>query len=158
LTSTIANKDAVIGQVIDNLNTVLNTVNAHSAQLSQLVIDTQQLVSGLAADRQPISDAIGSLGQLATTTAGLLDQARAPLAADIANLGALSTNLNNSQDVVTHFIQFLPQKLRTIIPTASYGSWFNFFLCEANGTVGLPPIIPPISLPLEPATQLRCTS
>jgi phospholipid/cholesterol/gamma-HCH transport system substrate-binding protein len=156
LTSTIADKDKVIGQVIDNLNTVLTTVNAHGAQLSDLITTTQQLVSGLAADRQPISDAIGSLGDLADTTAGLLDKGRAPLKADIAGLGTLSKNLNGSQDVVQHFIQFLPQKLSAIIPTASYGSWFNFFLCSAGGSVAVPPVIPAVKLPLEPVTQARC--
>jgi phospholipid/cholesterol/gamma-HCH transport system substrate-binding protein len=156
LTTTIANKDQVIGQVINNLNTVLDTVNAHGSQLADLVTTTQQLVSGLAADRQPISDAIGSLGQLANSTAGLLDQGRAPLQQDITALGTLSKNLNDSQAVVQHFIQFLPTKLSAIIPTASYGSWFNFFLCSASGTVGLPPIIPPVTLPLEPVTQPRC--
>src|SRR5262249_8265489 len=100
LTSTIADKDKVIGQVIDNLNTVLTTVNQHSAQLSSLIATTQQLVSGLAADRQPISDAIGSLGDLADTTAGLLDQGRAPLKDDIAGLGQLSHNLDANQQTV----------------------------------------------------------
>jgi len=156
LTSTIANKDQVIGQVIDNLNTVLTTVNAHGSQLADLVTTTQQLVSGLAADRQPISDAIGSLGQLATSTAGLLEAGRAPLQADITGLGTLSKNLNDSQAVVQHFIQFLPTKLAKIIPTASYGSWFNFFLCSASGTVGLTPLVAPVTLPLEPVTQARC--
>ncbi|HEY4022670.1 MAG TPA: MCE family protein [Pseudonocardiaceae bacterium] len=156
LTSTVANKDQVIGQVIDNLNSVLNTVNAHTTQLSNLIVTLQQLVSGLAADRQPISDAIGSLGQLANATAGLLDQGRAPLQADIASLGTLATNLNDSQAVVQHFIQFLPTKLAAIIPTASYGSWFNFYLCSASGTVGLPPLVPPVTLPVEPVTQTRC--
>jgi phospholipid/cholesterol/gamma-HCH transport system substrate-binding protein len=156
LTSTIANKDKVVGQVIDNLNSVLNTVNAHSGQLSDLISTTQQLVSGLAADRQPISDAIGSLGDLATTTAGLLDQGRAPLKADIAGLGTLAGNLNANQGTVQHFIQFLPQKLSAIIPTASYGSWFNFFLCSAGGTVSVPPVIPAVQIPLEPVTQTRC--
>jgi phospholipid/cholesterol/gamma-HCH transport system substrate-binding protein len=156
LTSTIANKDKVVGQVIDNLNSVLTTVNAHSAQLSDLITTTQRLVSGLAADRQPISDAIGSLGDLATTTAGLLDEGRAPLKADIAGLGTLSRNLNANQGTVQHFIQFLPQKLSTIIPTASYGSWFNFFLCSAGGTVAVPPVIPAVRIPLEPVTQTRC--
>jgi phospholipid/cholesterol/gamma-HCH transport system substrate-binding protein len=158
LTSTIAGKDKVIGQVIDNLNTVLNTVNSHSAQLSGLITTTQQLVSGLAADRQPISDAIGSLGQLADTTAGLLDQGRAPLKADIAGLGSLTKSLNANQGTVQHFIQFLPQKLAAIIPTASYGSWFNFFLCSAGGTASVPPLIPQVNLPLEPVTQPRCSS
>lgn len=158
LTSTIADKDQVIGQVIDNLNTVLNTVNAHSAQLSSLIVTTQQLVSGLAADRQPISDAIGSLGNLANTTAGLLQQGRAPLQQDITSLGSLVQNLNDNQPTVQHFIQNLPQKLSTIIPTASYGSWFNFFLCSAGGTVAVPPVIPAVHLPLEPVTQPRCQS
>jgi phospholipid/cholesterol/gamma-HCH transport system substrate-binding protein len=157
LTSTIANKDQVIGQVIDNLNSVLNTVNANSTQLGDLITTTQQLVSGLAADRQPISQAIGSLGDLATTTAGLLQQGRAPLQSDIAGLGTLAGNLNANQGTVQHFIQFLPQKLSTIIPTASYGSWFNFFLCSAGGTIAVPPVIPSVTLPLEPVTQPRCT-
>jgi phospholipid/cholesterol/gamma-HCH transport system substrate-binding protein len=158
LTSTIAGKDKVIGQVIDNLNTVLNTVNAHSQQLSGLITTTQQLVSGLAADRQPISDAIGSIGDLANTTAGLLDQGRAPLQSDIGNLGSLAKNLNDNQDTVQHFIQFLPQKLNKIIPTASYGSWFNFFLCSAGGTVAVPPVVPEVKIPVEPVTQPRCKS
>lgn len=158
LTRTIADKDHVIGQVIDNLNTVLTTVNQHSSQLSQLIGTTQQLVSGLAADRQPISDAIGSLGDLADTTAGLLEQGRAPLKDDISGLGDLAKNLNDNQGTVQHFIQFLPQKLRTIIPTASYGSWFNFFLCSAGGTVSVPPVLSNVNLPLEPVTQPRCSS
>ena len=158
LTSKLADKDKVIGEVIDNLNTVLNTVNAHSTQLSGLITTTQQLVSGLAADRQPISDAIGSLGDLANTTAGLLGESRAPLRADISNLGALAKNLNDNQGTVQHFIQFLPPKLAKIIPTASYGSWFNFFLCSAGGTVSVPPVLPAVKIPVEPVTQPRCQS
>jgi phospholipid/cholesterol/gamma-HCH transport system substrate-binding protein len=159
LTSTIADKDQVIGQVIDNLNSVLDTVNAHTTQLSDLIVTLQQLVSGLAADRQPISDAIGALGGLANTTAGLLDQGRAPLKTDIANLGSLTKNLNDNQSTVQHFIQFLPTKLKAIIPTASYGSWFNFFLCSASTSVSLPPVInTPVNLPVLPVTQARCKS
>jgi phospholipid/cholesterol/gamma-HCH transport system substrate-binding protein len=157
LTTTIADKDKVIGEVIDNLNTVLNTVNANTTQLSNLIVTLQQLVTGLAQDRQPISDAIGALGNLATTTSGLLDQGRAPLQQDIAGLGTLSKNLDDSQAVVAHFIQFLPTKLQALIPTASYGSWFNFFLCSASASVALPPIISnPITIPVEPSTQPRC--
>ena len=159
LTSTIADKDQVIGQVIDNLNSVLNTVNAHTTQLSNLIVTLQQLVSGLAADRQPIGDAITALGSLADTTAGLLDQGRAPLKADITSLGTLSKNLDDNQSTVQHFIQFLPTKLQAIIPTASYGSWFNFFLCSASTSVALPPVINnPINLPVLPVTQARCKS
>src|SRR3979490_2554232 len=92
LTTTIAGKDKVIGEVIDNLNSVLGTVNAHTPQLNDFIIKLQQLVSGLAQDRKPIGDAIQSLGNLAVTTAGLLTDARPPLKNDIGALGTLTKN------------------------------------------------------------------
>jgi phospholipid/cholesterol/gamma-HCH transport system substrate-binding protein len=32
----------------------------------------------------------------------------------------------------------MPDKLNTMTRTASYGSWFNFFLCGFDGNVTLP--------------------
>ena len=58
LTNTVADKDAVIGAVITNLNTVLDTVNQNDDQLDSLIVNTQQLVSGLSADR----DVVGHSG------------------------------------------------------------------------------------------------
>ncbi|UUV35569.1 MCE family protein [Amycolatopsis roodepoortensis] len=159
LATTIADKDKVIGEVIDNLNSVLDTVNAHTPQLNDLIVKLQQLVSGLAADREPIGDAIESLGTLAQTTSGLLGEAREPLKQDIAALGTLSKNLNDSQPIVEHFIQFLPQKVTALTRTADYGSWVNFFACEMTGAVALPPLInEPINLPLLPVNRARCTA
>jgi phospholipid/cholesterol/gamma-HCH transport system substrate-binding protein len=157
LTKTIADKDAVIGEVITNLNGLLDTVNARGQQLSDLVVQLQQLVSGLAADRKPIGDAIQALSGLAGTTAGLVDEAREPLRNDIAALGTLTKNLNDNEKIVEHFFQFMPEKLSTLTRTASYGSWFNFYLCSASGQVALPPLInQPISIPVAPVTQPRC--
>jgi phospholipid/cholesterol/gamma-HCH transport system substrate-binding protein len=159
LTTTIANKDAVIGEVITNLNGVLGTVNSRGEQLSQLIVQMQQLVSGLAEDREPIGEAIEAIGGLATTTSGLLQEAREPLKQDIAALGTLTKNLNDNEKTVEHFIQFMPTKLGTLTRTVSYGSWFNFFLCEGSGEVSVPGLIThPINITPLPATQERCQS
>ncbi|SFB30688.1 phospholipid/cholesterol/gamma-HCH transport system substrate-binding protein [Amycolatopsis marina] len=157
LTSTIAQKDQVIGEVIDNLNSVLDTINARTPQLNDLIIRLQQLVSGLAEDRKPIGDAVESLGTLATTTSGLLAEAREPLKQDIEALGTLTKNLNDSEAIVEHFIQFMPEKVATLTRTADYGSWFNFYLCSASGSVQIPGLMSaPVDLPLAPATRERC--
>ncbi|ALG13928.1 MCE family protein [Kibdelosporangium phytohabitans] len=157
LTKTIADKDVVIGEVITNLNSLLETVNARGQQLSDLVVQLQQLVSGLAADRKPIGDAIQALSGLAGTTSGLLNEAREPLRNDIAALGTLTKNLNDSEQIVEHFVKFLPTKVEALTRTASYGSWFNFYLCSASGSVALPPLITePITIPVAPVTQPRC--
>jgi phospholipid/cholesterol/gamma-HCH transport system substrate-binding protein len=158
LTSAIAGKDQVIGEVITNLNSALTTINERGQKLSDLIVTVQQLVSGLAADREPIGDAIEALGGLTETTAGLLTEARQPLKDDISALGGLVNNLNDSESVVEHFIQFLPEKTAKLTRLVSYGSWFNFYLCSASGSVGIPGIITtPIDVPISSASSERCT-
>ncbi|MEJ2854747.1 MULTISPECIES: MCE family protein [unclassified Saccharothrix] len=157
LTSTLASRDKVIGEVIDNLNTVLDTVNSRTDQVSTLVSTLQELTTGLAGDRQPIGEAISALGDLTGTTAGLLHEAREPLKNDIARLGVVSQTLADNEAVVEGVIQRLPTKIEGMARTASYGSWFNFFLCEGTGQIAVPPIInDPIPITALPVTQPRC--
>ena len=56
LTNTLADRDQVIGEVIDNLTAVLDTINNREDQFDQLVVNTSSLIEGLSAD----SEAIGS--------------------------------------------------------------------------------------------------
>jgi phospholipid/cholesterol/gamma-HCH transport system substrate-binding protein len=132
LTSTIADRDAVIGSLINNLNLVLDTVNARDERLSGLIVSLQQLVSGLAADRVAIGSTLQPIADLTTTTAGLLAEARPPLRDDIIQLGALSANLNENRGLVEEFLRLTPQKFNNFGRAGSYGSWFNFYLCSAG--------------------------
>jgi virulence factor Mce-like protein len=138
LTHSLADKDAVIGSVIENLTTVMGTVAARDQQLSDLVVSLQQFVTGLAEDREAIFDSLQTIDELAVATSGFLEDARPPLAADIQALGDLSGNLADSGDVVERFLQLAPTKIDLTTRTAINGSWFNFFLCSYNGTVVLP--------------------
>ncbi len=131
LTTTLATRDQVIGEVITNLNSVLHTVSKRSGELAGLVNTLQQLVSGLAADRQPIGSAISAIASLTNATAGLLQVARAPLHTDIVQLGRLATNLDNNSGLVNSFLHTLPVKMEEIGKLASYGSWLNLFMCDA---------------------------
>ena len=131
LTSTIADRDAVIGDVINNLNTVLGTVDEKGAQFNASVDQLQKLVSGLAADRDPIAGAIP------------------PLADDIVKLGQESDILNRNRGLVENALRNIPQKANNFGRAGSYGSWFNFYLCQAGVTID--PTLPgPIQLPIPP--------
>ncbi|WP_020671165.1 MCE family protein [Amycolatopsis nigrescens] len=131
LTATLASRDKVIGDVITNLNSVLRTINSKGDALSTLVSTVQRLVSGLAGDRTAIGEAIDGIAGLTTATAGLFESARPPLKDSITGLGRLSENLAGSGDEVERFLSLLPKKLETVGKTGSYGSWLNFYLCEA---------------------------
>lgn len=132
LTTTLAAKDKVIGQVITNLNSVVQTVNARDRQLVDLVTTLRQFTSGLAADRKPIGEALGSIAELASATAGLLHVARDPLKDDIVQLGRLTDNLNRDKPLLERFLRRSPGKMATLGRLGSYGSWLNYYQCEVK--------------------------
>lgn len=150
LASTVASKDKVIGQVIDNLNTVLNTVNDRTTEVSGLIDQLQQLATGLAQQRGTIGDAISALGDLTNSTAGLLTQVRPPLKDDIAALGVLAGTLADHGDTVDKFLAGLPHKVQTISRVSSYGGWYNYYLCSMSGRVGVSDLGISVDLPLVP--------
>ncbi|MDX6279650.1 MAG: phospholipid/cholesterol/gamma-HCH transport system substrate-binding protein, partial [Kribbellaceae bacterium] len=53
-------------------------------------------------------------------------------------LRQVSTTLDDTQAIWVKTLQNMPGKLETLTRTASYGSWFNFYLCGFDGNVTLP--------------------
>ncbi len=137
LTSTLADKDEVIGRTIDNLNVVLGTVADRSGQLDQLIVQLQRFVSGLAEDREAIGASLTNIADLSESTAGLLEEARPPLKEDVVALGEVSANLDAERDTVDQFLNTWPGKVEEITRTATFGSWFNFYVCDFTGQVQL---------------------
>ncbi|RLV55019.1 MCE family protein [Aeromicrobium phragmitis] len=138
LTQTIAEKDEVIGQLIDSLSAVLTTINSRSDQLDTTIITLQQLVSGLAEDREVIGSTLDGLGNLTVSVSELLEEGRAPLKGSIAALDRLSGNLSNAEAVLNSFFEVLPTKLDRIGRLGSYGSWLNFYVCSIEGKIPMP--------------------
>lgn len=158
LTSTIAERDAVIGSLVDNLNLVLDTVNARDENLSGLIVSLQQLTTGLAQDRVAIGESLGPIAELTDTTAGLINDVRPPLRDDIVRLGQTAEILNNNQDLVENFLRLTPQKAQNFGRAGSYGSWFNFYLCSLSVNFsGFPEELNP-QLPVPGDTGGRCTT
>ncbi|MFI1398040.1 MCE family protein [Streptomyces sp. NPDC020681] len=138
LTTTLADRDKLIGSVIDNLNTVLSTLDKRSARFSGLLKQLQRVISGLSADRKPIGESLVNIGALTEATSGLLKDARPALRDDIAGLADLTGTLNRNEKTVEGVLKRLPNKLNKLTGTASYGSWFNFYLCDFDGRIVLP--------------------
>lgn len=138
LTQTLGNRDEVIGRVIDNLDKVISTVDSRDQEVSTLITDLRGLVSGLAGDRKAIGDSLVSVNQLIGATNGLLTQARPPLKQDIDQLGKLSKVLADNGDDLNKAFAQLPTNFTLLNRVASYGSFFNFYLCSFDAQIGLP--------------------
>jgi phospholipid/cholesterol/gamma-HCH transport system substrate-binding protein len=139
LTTTLADRDAAIGQLIENLNAVLATVAERDDNLDVTVSRLQELISGLAGDREAIGAAVVGIGKLAAVTGSLVRDARPDLAADLGLLHELAGTLNDNTEVVEETLRRLPDRYAGLTRVASYGSWFNFFLCDFDGRLGLVP-------------------
>ncbi|EHR59993.1 MCE family protein [Saccharomonospora cyanea] len=131
LTATLADRDRVIGEVITNLNSVLDTINNEGDALTTLVSTLQELVTGLASDRESIGESIEGMAALTTATAGLFETSRQPLKESIAGLREVSDTLVSGSDELERFLVTTPEKFTEIGRTASYGSFLNFYLCDA---------------------------
>jgi phospholipid/cholesterol/gamma-HCH transport system substrate-binding protein len=149
LTKTVANRDAVIGQVVDNLLTVLNTVEKRNAGLSETITQLQRLVTGLAGDRNTIAASLSNIDNLATNSTQLISGIRPFLPKDLKSIEQLAHNLNTGKDpdgknALSEELSLLPAKINRITRTASYGGYFNFWLCELDVT-NLPFRVGPIT-------------
>ncbi len=136
LTNAIADKDAVIGELITNLTKVLDTVNRNDAQFTALLDNTEQLVTGLASQRESVGSAISSVSNLTAVTASILQPTGPAIQGDIAGLKALADQINARDDDVATILTNLPVKLQKIGRAATFGSWFQFYLCGIDVVAG----------------------
>jgi phospholipid/cholesterol/gamma-HCH transport system substrate-binding protein len=135
ITRTLANRDQVIGDVITNLNDVLDHVGRRNRELNQLITTFQQFVGGLKNDRGAILGSLDQISDLSTQTADLVSGVHSPFVSDIHHLRGFARNLDRGRPELDRALQVLPIKLTKIGRTASYGSWFNFYLCNVTGQV-----------------------
>jgi phospholipid/cholesterol/gamma-HCH transport system substrate-binding protein len=135
VTATLADRDQVIGDLLDNLNQTLVTVGNRDEQLSDLIVSLRRLVGGLTDDRDAILDSLDSISALSVETAGLLKGIRSPLVNDVKQLRRVAGTLADGRAELDRALQVMPIKLNKIGRTAIYGSWFNFYLCEFHGRV-----------------------
>ncbi|WP_299049859.1 MCE family protein [uncultured Nocardioides sp.] len=146
VTTDLANRDQLIGDLITNLNQVLTTVSDRDEELSDLIINFRRLVSGLRDDREPLLASLDGISELSVETADLVSGVRPPLVEDIREIRRLAGNLDRPRDTaeIDRSLSVLPIKLRKIGRTAVYGSYFNFYLCNFQGRLDISALPKPI--------------
>jgi len=138
LTQDLAQRDALIGRVITNLNVVLDTVGDRGDGLRDLIDQLSRLSSGLAQDRYIIAGALDGIADLSTSAAGLLEEARPALARDIESLHTAAAAFADTKDQLQELVDRLPIKLNAFTRAGSYGGYLNFFVCQLDITLTLP--------------------
>ncbi|AWK76606.1 mammalian cell entry protein (plasmid) [Rhodococcus oxybenzonivorans] len=146
LTSALADRDQLIGSVIDNLNRVLGTVDEHNKQFDEGVDKLQQVISGLSEQSDPIGDALVRVNDASASVADLLVNARPAIRNDVTEIGRVAGNINADKDYVNWALSALPDAYGRLARLGLYGDFFTFYLCDVtlkvNGPDGNPALIP----------------
>jgi phospholipid/cholesterol/gamma-HCH transport system substrate-binding protein len=132
LTSHLAEKDEVIGRVITNVSTVMQTTAAHRKDLGVLIDQLSSLTHGLAGDRQQIGTALDSMSHLSIAMDDLARRTRRPLTTDISRINTLTTLVNKNGDILTKGLRGTPRLLDAYARSMSYGSWLNTYICSLS--------------------------
>ncbi|GGL13165.1 Mce family protein Mce3B [Nocardia jinanensis] len=138
LTSALADRDQLIGQVITNLNAVLGTVNDRNQQFDSLVDNLQLLISGISKQSQPVADALARIGSASGNIAALLDVTHADITSDVTQLGRVSGNIDADHDYVDGLLSRLPSDYARLSRLGLYGDFFSFYLCDVTLKVNGP--------------------
>jgi phospholipid/cholesterol/gamma-HCH transport system substrate-binding protein len=144
VTSTLADRDAIISQLIDNLNEVLAHIGSRDEQLNDLITTFRTFVGGLKNDRHAILSSLDQISVLSVQTADLVQGIRKPFVEDIHQLRTVAENLDKNKGEIDRALQVLPIKLEKVGRTAIYGSWFNFYLCQFQGKVTVAGLTVPV--------------
>ncbi|WP_216892961.1 MCE family protein [Nocardia alni] len=129
LTSTLADRDQLIGRVVANLDAVIGSVDQHDEQLSSALDKAQQIATGLAQDSDDWGRALDHIDASTAALASLLTQDRPALTGTIGQLDRTATQLDAGSGTLDSVLGRLPDTYAALTRLGAYGNFFNYYLC-----------------------------
>ncbi|WNG87880.1 virulence factor Mce family protein [Mycobacterium sp. ITM-2016-00317] len=159
LTATLADRDQAIGEVITNLNTVLDTTVRHQKEFDDTVKNFEVLITGLKNRADPIAESVADISDAAGTIGDLLADNRPLLQSTISKLEILNQPLVDQRDELNNLLVQFPQALAIIGRSGGvYGDFFNFYACDVTLKLnGLQPGGPVRTVKVWSQPSGRCT-
>jgi phospholipid/cholesterol/gamma-HCH transport system substrate-binding protein len=137
-TSRIAERDQAIGDVVKNLNVVLDTTVKHRKEFDQTVDNFEKLITGLQNHADPLAAGTANISNAAGTVADLLADNRPLLHKTLNYLEAIQQPIVDQRDQYNDVIHRFPTALNQLGRAIGvYGDWVSFYVCDitllANG-------------------------
>src|ERR1700741_4297411 len=145
LTAHIASRDEAIGEVVKNLNIVLDTTVRHRGRFDSTVDNFEKLISGLNTHAEPLAANTANISNGAGTVADLLADNRTLLHKTLNYLEPIQQPVVDQRDLYDDQIKRTPIGMNIVgNAVGNYGDWATFYLCDltlkTNGLQGGGPI------------------
>lgn len=142
LTTTLADRDRLIGEVLVNLNVVLGSLGDQNDQFAKAVDALSELVGTLQERKEDVSNGIAYTNAAAATITDLLAEARPPFTKTIQETDRAAGIVVADHEYFDNLLNTLPEAYQALSRQGIYGDFFTFYLCDIvlklNGKGGQP--------------------
>lgn len=154
-TSGLAERDELIGSVIDELSQTLATVDDRRAEFDNIITGLASLTGKLDRDRDELTDGLAQFSTVGSDLADFLEVVRPGLKANIDQLGTTAAALNADDEYVNRVLGRLSDAVSRVGRLGGNASQFNFFVCGIKVALDIPGQ-DKLQLPGVYATNERC--
>jgi phospholipid/cholesterol/gamma-HCH transport system substrate-binding protein len=136
VTNHLADRDEVLGKVLDNLTPVLQNLAARGDELNETVEDLRALMTALAKERRSIGSSIDGVSELSEAMSDLVAEARPSLKRDVKAFRHFGRISVREQDRINGLFGNLPVATAAFARPMSHGSWLNIYICTMAVQLG----------------------
>lgn len=136
LTSKITKDDPLIGELLNNLNSVIGKMLGKKQQFTSLVGALNQLMRLAVAERGQINDVLDSTTRMASTLAGVTEQSGDKLTNNLRLLNSVSGQLSKNGPQLVRAFDSASTGFHKLGNLTMYGSWANVYLCSVSIKAG----------------------
>lgn len=138
LTTSVADQDKLIGEVLANLNKVTDFALRNEPDFTRLVDSLAALTKRMASSREQIGTVLDASSNLARGLSGLVTDLRPELDADLRSLNRVTGTLAANSGQFTRTMRAAPELFTTVNRVSEYGAWVNVYLCTLIVESGAP--------------------
>lgn len=130
LTNYVADRDALIGDVLTNLTPVLDNLSEQGPQIDATVEELRALMTGLAEDRKAIGSSIDGVSKLVVSTSQLFDELRIPAIDSVREFRATARLLDGNRARLVRALKSFGGTFEALGRATSYENALNIYICS----------------------------
>lgn len=153
LTTTLVDRDEVIGSVIDNLTVVMETMQDHRTEFRSMIHELNSLAGVVAQNRDQIGATIDGVQRMTTSFASLLASGGDSIVRDVDSLARWSASFSSVAPKIAAGLKDTQTLLLGYIKTLGMGSFLNTYVCKSSVQVAG---APKVNLSTGNASSWRC--
>ncbi len=134
--SDMADRDAVIGAIIDNLSGVMRDLAMQGSQVSTVIDSIGSLIENLNSNSAAFGQSVSQIGETATGFGDVLAQSRSSLADAADNARAATDTLIANGAKLDNMAQQLPIFLGHFPLVQGQGAYLNIYACDLDIAIG----------------------